>query len=67
MIPLFVNAFRTADELAVAMEARCYGLTENRTKLREMKPTWRDFASCSVIIILFFFLNYFQFFVLKIS
>ena len=65
LIPLFVNAFRTADELAVAMEARCYGLTENRTKLREMKTTWRDFASCSVIIILFAVLNYFQFWVLK--
>ena len=65
LIPLFVNAFRTAEDLAIAMEARCYGLTENRTKLREMKPTWRDFTSCSLIIILFAVLNYFQFWVLK--
>ena len=65
LIPLFVNAFRTADDLAIAMEARCYGVTENRTKLREMKSSWRDFISSTVIIILFVSLNYFQFWGLK--
>ena len=37
LIPLFVNSFRRADELAFAMDARCYNATENRTKMKVMK------------------------------
>lgn len=37
LIPLFVNSFRRADELAFAMDARCYNATENRTKMRQAK------------------------------
>ena len=32
LIPLFVSAFRRADELALALDARCYNATPNRTK-----------------------------------
>ena len=42
LIPLFVSAFRRADELAFAMDARCYNATEKRTKMRKLKLGWRD-------------------------
>lgn len=42
LIPLFINAFRRADDLAVAMECRCYRGGENRTRLRVLKMTYRD-------------------------
>lgn len=37
LVPLFISAFRRADELAVAMEARCYRGGENRTRMKELK------------------------------
>ncbi len=42
LVPLFVGAFRRADELAMAMEARCYRGGENRTRLKTLKFTRRD-------------------------
>jgi len=42
LVPLFVSAFRRADELALAMEARCYRGGENRTRLRILKYTALD-------------------------
>jgi energy-coupling factor transport system permease protein len=42
LIPLFISAFRRADDLAVAMECRCYSGGENRTRLRDLKMTYRD-------------------------
>ena len=42
LIPLFVSSFRRADELAVAMDARCYRGGEDRTKLNPLKITFRD-------------------------
>jgi energy-coupling factor transport system permease protein len=42
IIPLFVSAFRRADELANAMEARCYRGDEGRTRLRVLKMTGLD-------------------------
>ena len=42
LIPLFVSSFRRADELAVAMDARCYRGGEGRTKLNPLKITGRD-------------------------
>jgi energy-coupling factor transport system permease protein len=41
-IPLFVGAFRRAEELALAMEARCYRGGTGRTRLRKLTLTWRD-------------------------
>lgn len=43
LIPLFVSAFRRADELALALDARCYNATPNRTKMKIPKITYRDF------------------------
>jgi energy-coupling factor transport system permease protein len=42
LVPLFISAFRRADELAVAMEARCYRGGENRTRMKELKLGIRD-------------------------
>lgn len=37
IIPLFVSTFRRADELAMALDSRCYNATENRTKMKSLK------------------------------
>lgn len=37
LVPLFISAFRRADELATAMEARCYHGDEGRTRMKELK------------------------------
>ena len=37
LIPLFVSAFRRADDLALAMESRCYTGGEGRTKMKPLK------------------------------
>lgn len=42
LIPLFVSAFRKAEELALALDARCYSATEKRTKMKKLKFSWRD-------------------------
>ena len=42
LIPLFVSAFRRAEELALAMECRCYHGGEGRTRLKELKSTAAD-------------------------
>ncbi len=42
LVPLFVSAFRRADELAMAMEARCYRGGEKRTRMKIMKFTRLD-------------------------
>lgn len=45
LVPLFVSAFRRADELAMAMEARCYRGGHNRTKMREAVITKADYTA----------------------
>ena len=42
LVPLFVSAFRRADELATAMECRCYHGDEGRTKLKQLHYRARD-------------------------
>ena len=42
LIPLFISAFRRADELAMAMECRCYRGGEGRTRLKELRFTRTD-------------------------
>ena len=37
LVPLFISAFRRADELAVAMECRCYHGGEGRTRMRQLR------------------------------
>jgi energy-coupling factor transport system permease protein len=48
LVPLFVSAFRRADELAIAMEARCYRGGENRTKMRELHTRSQDYLGLAV-------------------
>ncbi|MBS7227742.1 MAG: energy-coupling factor transporter transmembrane protein EcfT [Oscillospiraceae bacterium] len=43
LVPLFVSAFRRADELATAMECRCYHGGDGRTKLHELHYAARDY------------------------
>ena len=45
IIPLFIGAFRRADELATAMESRCYHGGEGRTKMKVLKFAGRDFVA----------------------
>ena len=42
LIPLFISAFRRADELAMAMECRCYHGGEGRTRLKELRMSGKD-------------------------
>ena len=51
LVPLFVSAFKRADELATAMEARCYRGDIGRTKMKEIKMTPIDFVSIGAMII----------------
>ncbi|MDE6538562.1 MAG: energy-coupling factor transporter transmembrane protein EcfT [Ruminococcus sp.] len=53
LIPLFISAFRRADELATAMECRCYNGGEGRTRLRQLKSELRDYTALSVTILFF--------------
>ena len=45
LIPLFVSAFRRADELALALDARCYNATEARTKMKILRFSLRDLTA----------------------
>ena len=45
IIPLFISAFRRADELATAMESRCYRGGEGRTRMKTLKASGRDYAA----------------------
>lgn len=48
LVPLFVSAFRRADELAVAMESRCYHGGEGRTRLKQFAFLRRDFLALGI-------------------
>lgn len=71
LVPLFVNSFRRAYELAFAMEARCYGGDEKRTRLRVMKIGARDVVMiavtlvCLVAVIVTSFVNMGSFFLFE--
>ena len=45
LVPLFISAFRRADELATAMECRCYHGGEGRTRLRQLRFQGADIAA----------------------
>lgn len=49
IVPLFVSAFRRADDLAVAMEARCYKGGEGRTRLNELSMHKRDYLALGIL------------------
>ncbi|WP_461248098.1 energy-coupling factor transporter transmembrane component T family protein [Treponema sp. R6D11] len=50
LLPLFISAFRRADDLAVAMEARCYRGGEGRTSYKIMKYGYADLVSTICVI-----------------
>ena len=50
LVPLFVSAFRIAQDLALAMEARCYRGGENRTRMNGMKVAKRDYAAIVMMV-----------------
>ena len=45
LVPLFVSSFRRADELAVAMESRCYHGGEGRTRMKQLHMHSRDYIA----------------------
>ena len=51
LVPLFVSAFKRANDLAYAMESRCYSSSENRTKLRPLKYQTIDYITYVVLLI----------------
>lgn len=58
LVPLFVSAFRRADELAMAMESRCYNGGEGRTRMNVLKTHKRDYvaiASMAILAVILFF------------
>ena len=52
LVPLFISAFRRADELATAMECRCYQGGEGRTKMKLLRYHREDFVSFGIGILL---------------
>ena len=52
LVPLFISAFRRADELATAMECRCYQGGEGRTKMKLLRYTLWDFRAFGVGVLL---------------
>lgn len=53
LIPLFISAFRRADELAMAMECRCYRGGDGRTRLKVLRCTRQDYISLAVCLACF--------------
>ena len=51
LVPLIVSAFRRADELAMAMESRCYHGGEGRTRMRELHFHARDLISTVLLVV----------------
>ena len=51
LVPLFVSAFRRANDLAMAMEARCYRGGEGRTKMKPLHYQKKDYVAYIVVIV----------------
>lgn len=52
LVPLFISAFRRANDLAMAMEARCYKGGEGRTKMKPLKYSKKDYIGYAALTIL---------------
>ncbi len=50
LIPLFVSAFRRAEELSLAMDSRCYNATDKRTRYKKMKISFRDIVGAGLYL-----------------
>ena len=51
LVPLFVSAFKRADELAIAMESRCYHGGDGRTRMKQMHMAGRDYIALALGIV----------------
>jgi len=51
LVPLFISAFRRADDLAMAMEARCYRGDEGRTRMKQMVLVKNDYVAFSIVLV----------------
>ncbi|MBQ7360789.1 MAG: energy-coupling factor transporter transmembrane protein EcfT [Lachnospiraceae bacterium] len=50
LVPLFISAFRRANDLAMAMEARCYRGGDGRTKMKPLIYKKRDYVSYAILL-----------------
>ena len=55
LVPLFVSAFKRADELALAMESRCYRGGDNRTRMKVLRMEKRDYVAFGIMAALIAF------------
>ena len=62
LVPLFISAFRRADDLAIAMEARCYRGGQNRTRMKELAVTSCDYVGGGAIVLVTVILAFVRFF-----
>ncbi len=53
LVPLFISSFRRSDELAMAMEARCYRGDYKRTRMKVLKYGKNDFIAYGIILLIF--------------
>lgn len=61
LVPLFISSFRRADELAAAMEARCYRGGEGRTRMKILKLTQKDTVAIGAFVVLTIIIIYMRF------
>ena len=52
LVPLFISAFRRANDLAMAMEARCYHGGVGTTRLDPLRLTWRDAVGTGALVLM---------------
>ena len=52
LVPLFVSAFRRANDLAMAMESRCYHGGDGRTQMKPLRYAARDYTAYAVLLVL---------------
>ena len=57
LVPLFLSSFRRADDLAMAMEARCYRGGEGRTHMKQLHFTREDFFAAAFMILICVFVE----------
>ena len=51
LVPLFISAFRRANDLAMAMEARCYRGGAGRTKMKPLAYTRKDYCAYGILLL----------------
>jgi energy-coupling factor transport system permease protein len=62
LVPLFLSAFRRAEELALAMEARGYQGGEGRTRMRVLKVSSVDVFALLIVITFLGYMGYYRWF-----